>query len=117
MASGKSQIVLLETEQTHTDGVGNIDLRGQQFDLLLTPQPKKPGLFTLNSSIRVRGSFHQAGYKIEDRVPLQRGGSTAAPVAIAALFGPLLGAGHPHSPCAAILGMQAAATSAAVVRQ
>lgn len=114
---GKSQIVLLETAQTHTDGVGTIDLREQNFDLLLTPQPKKPGLFTRNSSIHVQGSFRKAGYKIEDRVALARGGTAVQPATIAALFRPLLDAGPANGQCAAVLGMQTAATKAKAVKE
>jgi uncharacterized protein involved in outer membrane biogenesis len=114
---GKSQIVMLETAQTHTDGTGTIDLRNQSFDLLLTPQPKNPGLFTLRSSIRVDGSFKKVNYKVESRVPLQPGGSTTAPATITALFRPLLDGGQAHSDCAAVLGVREAATKAEVVKE
>ncbi|HEV7822878.1 MAG TPA: AsmA family protein [Burkholderiales bacterium] len=87
---GKSQALLLETEQTHTDGAGTIDLRAQSYELLLTPQPKKPGIFTLNSSIRVSGAFKNADVKIEERVPLRQNGRTAPPATVASLFKPLL---------------------------
>ncbi len=114
---GKSQLVLLETEQTHTDGVATIDLREQNFDLLLTPQPKKPGLFTRHSSISVQGSFRKAGYKIEERVPLERGGVAVAPAVIATLFRPLLDAGEANGRCAAVLGVRATAAKAVAAKE
>ncbi len=106
---GKSQALLLETAQTHTDGTGTIDLRDQKFELLLTPQPKKRGIFTLNSSIRVQGAFKSASYKIDDRVPLKPGGAAAAPSTIATLFKPLLNERPQTSQCAHLLAPLATA--------
>jgi uncharacterized protein involved in outer membrane biogenesis len=107
---GKSQALLLETGQTHTDGTGVIDLRDQKFDLLLTPQPKKRGIFTLNSSIRVQGAFKDASFKIDDRVPLRQNGATAPPATIATIFRPLLDK-RPDSPCAQLLAPVRTATA------
>src|SRR5258706_6649223 len=52
---GKSKTVVLDTDQTHTEGTGTIDLRDETVDLLLTPHPKKTALLALHSSIRVKG--------------------------------------------------------------
>jgi hypothetical protein len=41
----KSRAIVLDTEQTHITGVGTVNLKDQQFELLLTPEPKQPGLF------------------------------------------------------------------------
>ena len=108
---GKSQALVLETEQTHTDGTGVINLREQKFELLLTPQPKKPGLFTLNSSIRVQGAFKNARFKIDDRVPLRNGGAVTAPASIATLFRPLLKERGANSLCAQVLAPARTATA------
>ena len=56
---GKSKTILLDTDQTHTQGTGIIDLHDETVDVLLTPHPKKPGLFSLNSSIRIHGPIRQ----------------------------------------------------------
>ena len=56
---GSSKTILLDTAQTHTDGAGIIDLRDETVDVLLTPHPKKRGIFFLHSSIRVHGSIRQ----------------------------------------------------------
>ena len=61
---GKSTAILLDTVQTHTEGTGIIDLRDETVDVLLTPHPKKPGIFSLHSSIRVQGSFRQPKYSL-----------------------------------------------------
>lgn len=107
---GRSQALLLETEQTHTDGAGVVDLRNQRFELLLTPRPKKPGLFTLNSSIRVQGTFRDAQVKLDDRVPLRDKGAAVAPSTLASLFRPLLPGGR-NSACARLLAPVHTATS------
>jgi uncharacterized protein involved in outer membrane biogenesis len=56
---GTSTAILLDTDQTHTEGTGIIDLRAETIDVLLTPHPKKPGIFSLRSSIRVHGPIRQ----------------------------------------------------------
>ena len=68
---GKSQTILLDTEQTHTEGTGTVDLRRQQFELVLTPRPKKPALFALRKSIRVHGSFQHPEIALVDRVSVE----------------------------------------------
>jgi AsmA family protein len=74
---GKSETIVLDTEQTHVDGTGTIDLREERLDLLLTPQPKKPGLFTRLASIRMHGSFGNVETSIQERVVLGLGGKAA----------------------------------------
>jgi hypothetical protein len=76
----------------------------------LTPQPKKPGIFTLNSSIRVWGAFKNASFKIDDRVPLRQNGTAVAPTIIASIFRPLLSKRR-DSPCARLLAPVDTATA------
>ncbi len=61
---GTSSAILLDTDQTHTEGTGIIDLRDETVDLLLTPRPKKPGILRLRSSIRVHGSLQKPKYSL-----------------------------------------------------
>ena len=61
---GKSKAIVLDTDQTHTEGTGIIDLRDETVDVLLTPHPKKPGIFSLHSSIRVHGPFRQPKFLV-----------------------------------------------------
>ena len=63
----KSRRIVLDTEQTHVEGSGAISLREERLDLLLTPEPKKPGLFTRRASIRIRGPMRAPAVAIEDR--------------------------------------------------
>jgi uncharacterized protein involved in outer membrane biogenesis len=63
--SGTSTNIFLDTEQTRVVGTGNVNLRDEIVDLLLTPRLKKPGLFSLrSSSIRVDGSFRHPQFAI-----------------------------------------------------
>ena len=62
---------MLDTGETHTDGIGTLDLRHERWELLLTPQPRKAGLLTRHASIRVNGSLRGAKVSIEERVPLR----------------------------------------------
>jgi len=62
---------VLDTEQTRTVGVATIDVRAENWQLLLTPQPKNPGLFTRRASIRVDGTFRQAKVSIQERIALR----------------------------------------------
>jgi hypothetical protein len=63
--SGTSTNILLDTAQTRLVGAGSINLREETVDLLLSPHPKKPGFFSLRSSlIHVEGSFRQPRWEI-----------------------------------------------------
>jgi uncharacterized protein involved in outer membrane biogenesis len=63
--SGTSKNIFLDTAQTRVVGTGSISLRDETVDLLLTPDPKKPGFFSLRSSlIHVDGSFRHLQWAI-----------------------------------------------------
>jgi uncharacterized protein involved in outer membrane biogenesis len=56
--TGTSKVITLDTEQTSLVGTGTISLRDETVDLLLTPHPKKPGLFSMRTSgLRIDGTF------------------------------------------------------------
>jgi uncharacterized protein involved in outer membrane biogenesis len=71
-----SRRIVLDTEQTRVEGSGSINLIKQRLDLLLTPEPKSPGLFTRRASVRVRGPWGSPAISVEDRVepPVKAGG-------------------------------------------
>ena len=46
---------MLDTDQTHTEGKGTVNLRNETVDVVLTPHPKKTAVFALRSSIQLRG--------------------------------------------------------------
>jgi uncharacterized protein involved in outer membrane biogenesis len=64
---GKSQALVLETDRTHVSGAGTIDLRKEQLDLKLMPEPRDPGLFTRRATIRVQGPFRSVKTALEPR--------------------------------------------------
>jgi len=61
---GRSTTILLDTDQTQTQGTGTIDLHDRSVNLLLTPHPKKRGLFSLHKSIRVHGSIRDPKFSL-----------------------------------------------------
>jgi len=62
---GTATNIFLDTSQTRVAGTGNINLRDETVDLLLTPHQKKPGIFSLrSSSIHVDGSFRHPQFTI-----------------------------------------------------
>ncbi len=69
-----SRRLALDTEQTHVEGRGSINLRDERIDLLLTPEPKDPGLFTRRASIRINGALQAPALSMEDRVEQAPGG-------------------------------------------
>ncbi len=78
---GKSKAILLDTDQTLTEGSGSIDLRHETVDVLLTSHPKKPGLFSQQSSTHVHGpirklefSHAQSSARAETEPPSSTGG-------------------------------------------
>jgi uncharacterized protein involved in outer membrane biogenesis len=77
---GKSQAIVLDTESTHVRGAGTLDLRKEQLDVRLTPEPKNPGLFTRRASIRVHGPWRAVKTAVEPRF---EAASAAAPAACA----------------------------------
>jgi len=49
------QSLVIDSANTRTTGSGVVDLRDGAVDLTLTPEPKRPGLFELQKSIRLSG--------------------------------------------------------------
>jgi uncharacterized protein involved in outer membrane biogenesis len=100
---GKSQVMLLDTEQTHVEGAATVDLGKEELVMVLNPRPKKPGLFTLNGSVVVQGSFKHPRVSVDRDAAPDSG--AADRTKIGALFKGL-GATAPSaaSPCTAFLG-------------
>ena len=64
---GQSTAILLDTDQTRTEGSGIVDLRDETVDVLLTPHPKKPGLLSLHRTIRVHGPIRQPRFTLAEK--------------------------------------------------
>jgi uncharacterized protein involved in outer membrane biogenesis len=57
LGGGQARIrsLVIDSANTRTTGSGVVDLRDGAIDMLLTPEPKRPGLFELQKSIRLSG--------------------------------------------------------------
>jgi uncharacterized protein involved in outer membrane biogenesis len=67
---GRARIrsLVIDSANTRTTGSGTVDLRDLAIDLVLTPQPKRPGLFELKRSIRFFGSLQRPQRSLVARV-------------------------------------------------
>jgi uncharacterized protein involved in outer membrane biogenesis len=63
--------LLLDTAQTRVDGRGQVDLRDQRFELVLTPSPKQAALLSLHQSIQVKGTFDDAHIALVKADPIE----------------------------------------------
>jgi hypothetical protein len=102
---GKSRVIVLDTEQTRTDGVGTLDLREERWDIVLTPQPKNPGFLTRRASIHLQGTFRNVEISIQERIAIGRAGGSP-------------GSGDPSKdkPCAEVVTTAAAEKGKAKAR-
>jgi len=69
LQGGLAQVrsLVLDSANTRTVGSGRIDLRSGSLDLLLTPTPKRAGLFELKRSIRLDGSIRGPRISLVER--------------------------------------------------
>jgi uncharacterized protein involved in outer membrane biogenesis len=59
---GTVESFVFDTEESRLDGAGEVDLRSEQFEVVLRPEPKKPGVLSLRGPIRIEGSFRKVSY-------------------------------------------------------
>ncbi len=83
---GRSRQFVVDTEQTRIDGAGSFDLDQERFDATISPQPKRPGILSLRTPVRLFGSFRHPDYELDKtKLALRVGGAIAlalvAPVA------------------------------------
>jgi hypothetical protein len=67
--------LVVDSERTRTTGSGTIDVGRDALDVVLTPEAKQPGLFTLDRSIRLSGPLREPRHALVARVA-----PTSAPV-------------------------------------
>ncbi|MEO8081202.1 MAG: AsmA family protein [Caldimonas sp.] len=65
--TGRIRDFVLDSANTRTTGRGTIDLRERTIDVVLTPTPKRPGLFELERSIRLQGPLAHPRHNLVDR--------------------------------------------------
>ncbi|RYX88289.1 MAG: AsmA family protein [Comamonadaceae bacterium] len=115
---GRSQLLVIDTEQTRVDGTGTFSLKEEEFDLVVAPRPKKPGILSLRTPVRLSGSFRHPDFELDKgRLIARAGGAVALAIAnpIAALLPLIETGGGKETNCAAVLapvqGAQAQAAS------
>jgi len=71
---GKSKTIMLDTDQTHTEGTGTVNLHDETLDVVLTPHPKKKAILALDSSIRVSGPIRKPKISLAKQPSEERSG-------------------------------------------
>jgi len=66
---GTSTVLIVDTEQTQITGDGVFDLEHETFDMKIEPKPKKPGILSLRTPVRLYGSFRNPEFALE-KAPL-----------------------------------------------
>ena len=64
---GELRTIALDTDRTRVAGRGRVDLGDERLDVLLTPQPKRPGIFDRREAIRVHGPLRDLKVTLEKR--------------------------------------------------
>jgi uncharacterized protein involved in outer membrane biogenesis len=92
---GTSTLFVIDTEQTQVTGDGGFDLDHERFDIKIEPKPKKPGILSLRTPIRVYGSFRNPEFGLEKGPLVARAGAALALAAVnpLALLLPLIETG------------------------
>lgn len=82
---GTSNLFVVDTEQTQILGEGGFNLKNEQFDMTLKPKPKKMGILSLRTPVRLYGSFKKPDFSLEKGPLLARAGGAVALLAVAPL--------------------------------
>jgi uncharacterized protein involved in outer membrane biogenesis len=72
---GTASVFVVDTEQTQITGVGGFDFEKESLDMKIEPKPKKPGILSLRTPIRVSGSFRNPEMALEKGPLALRGGA------------------------------------------
>ena len=75
---GEASLFVVDTEQTQILGTGGFDLARETFDLRIAPKPKRPGLLSLRTPVRVFGTFKEPEFSLEKGPLLARAGGALA---------------------------------------
>jgi len=66
--TAKIRSLVVDSERTRTIGTGSLDLAKEALDVVLTPEPKQPGLFNLDRSIHLSGPLREPRHELVARV-------------------------------------------------
>jgi uncharacterized protein involved in outer membrane biogenesis len=75
---GTASLFVVDTEQTQILGTGGFNLANETFDMRIEPKPKRPGILSLRTPVRVFGSFKSPDYSLEKGPLLARAGGAIA---------------------------------------
>ena len=80
---GKARLFVVDTEQTQILGTGGFDLAHETFDMEIAPKPKRKGILSLRTPVRVYGSFKDPEFSLDKGPLLARAGGAIALAIIA----------------------------------
>ena len=75
---GDSRLFVVDTEQTQILGSGTFDLEHERFDFVVAPKPKRVGVLSLRTPVRLFGTFKNPDFAIEKGPLVARAGGAAA---------------------------------------
>lgn len=75
---GHSELFVIDTADTRIEGEGGFDLDRERFDLTIAPKPKKAGILSLRTPVRVYGSFREPDFELDKAGLALRGGGALA---------------------------------------
>ena len=75
---GTASLFVVDTEQTQILGTGGFNLANETFDMRIEPKPKRPGILSLRTPVRVFGSFKDPDFSLEKGPLLARAGGAIA---------------------------------------
>ena len=75
---GTASLFVVDTEQTQILGTGGFNLADETFDMRIEPKPKRPGILSLRTPVRVFGSFKNPDFSLEKGPLLARAGGAVA---------------------------------------
>ena len=75
---GTSTLFLVDTEQTEIVGNGRFDLEHETFEMKITPTPKRMGILSLRTPVRLFGRLNKPEFELEKGPLLLRAGGAIA---------------------------------------
>ena len=79
---GKSTLFVIDTQQTQVVGAGGFDLEHEPVDVTGAPPPKRVGLLSLRTPVRLHGSFKQPEFEIVKGPLLAKAGAALGLAAV-----------------------------------
>lgn len=75
---GTSDVFVIDTADTRIEGEGTFDLDRERMDLTIAPKPKRAGILSLRTPVRVYGTFRSPDYELDKAALALRGGGAVA---------------------------------------